>query len=789
LGKSYISNPDSKIQNPTITAGPSETAPATSVSLAPAPKSGRFQKSALFNSKIVQAIIEEVGYIVKGLSAWPLAALVVLAALGLALAYQAPVDWSFQLGTANPADYLYIQSFNPPEDNGQLSFRWSSDDSYLRFPGAGRLPSAQIEIEMYLGGRPANLAPPRVQLWEGSRLLGEYQIRLDQSRYVFEYRAQGRDLIGSPVFTLRTVSPFTEKNHNLPLGVVVSAVRLTGGPGEGRPVIPALPHYFFLLAGLVIFYLGLARAGWSYLLAAGMAGGLALAAGYALAFYRFHLTPAVEPLFLTLALAYPLLVLGLRTTRGWLGRRGQIMPLAEARWVGLIFVSAFVVKAVGLNHPVFHPVDHWFRIHQINRFWEYPAAFWQQYYNVSTGTTVTGQEGGSAVLGQWGVQVSLPYSPLFYIFAAPLSLIWPAHNDPNLLVAVNLLASWLEISQVFLLYILLRRAYSEAWAGRAGIIAAAIFGFYPLSFLLFSDGGYNSIFAGWLSLLFITLLVDRIRLYEAGKGRVFSVWAVLALAAALLAHTSTLLLLGSLVVLFSLILLVSKRSRRIGWQVALVSGSGLGLAAVLYYGWYVPDLAGKTLPTLFNRLGSSGLGQDNKLLGTDLLSGFWPQLWEHFRLWPFLLTIVGFTIYDLRFTIYDLVTQRGLGIKFNTQEIYSKSANEEEAGSIVNRQSSIVNRFWWAWLAVFLIFALVDLKANLLQKHMLFAAPLLCIGSGLALSLAWERVKSWAEPRRATWALWILGAGIGGLMLWNVIQGLIVWYARVYYLTYQPGSG
>lgn len=782
MGKSYISNPNPKIQNPTVTAGPSETTPAISESSEPALNSGRFQKGSLLISKIVQAGLEEIGYIMRGLSAWPVAALILLAGLGLALAYQAPLDWSFQLGPANPADYLYIQSFNPPEDNGQLSFRWSSDDSYLRFPGAGRLPSARIEVDMYLGGRPSNLPPPHVQLWEGSRLLGEYQIRLDQSRYVFEYRAQGRDLTGSPVFTLRTVSPFTEKNHNLPLGVVVSAVRLTGGPDNGRPVIPALPHYVFLLAGLVIFYLGLVRAGWSYLLAGGIAGGLALAACYALAFYRFHLTPAVEPLFLTLVLAYPLLVLGVRTTRGWLGRRGQLLSVTEARWLGLIFVSAFVVKAVGLNHPVFHPVDHWFRIHQINRFWEYPAAFWQQYYNVSTGTTVTGQEGGSAVLGQWGVQVSLPYSPLFYIFAAPLSLIWPAHNDPNLLAAVNMLASWLEVSQIFLLYILLRRAYSEAWAGRAGIIAAAIFGFYPLSFLLFSDGGYNSIFAGWLSLLFMTLLVDRIRLYEAGKGRIFSVWAVLALAAALLAHTSTLLLLGSLVVLFSLILLVPKRSRRIGWQVALVSAAGIGLATVLYYGWYVPDLAGKTLPTLFNRLGSSGLGQDSKLLGTDLLSGFWPQLWEHFRLWPFLLTIVGFTIYDLRLRNYG--KYRSIG-----------SAHEEEAGSIVNRQSSmalghvVVNRFWWAWLAVFLIFALVDLKANLLQKHMLFAAPLLCIGSGLALSIAWERVKSWAEPRRAGWALWLLGAGIGGLLLWNVIQGLIVWYARVYYLTYQPGSG
>jgi hypothetical protein len=474
---------------------------------------------------------------------------------------------------------------------------------------------------------------------------------------------------------------------------------------------------------------------------------------------------------LTLALAYPLLVLGLRTTAGWLGRRGQDLPTQAGRWLGLIFVAALVVKAVGLSHPAFHPIDHWFRIHQINRFWEYPAAFWSQYYNVSTGTTVTGLDGGSAVLGQWGVQVSLPYSPLFYIFAAPLSLIWPSHNDPNLLAAVNLLASWLEVSQVFLLYILLRRAYSTAaWAGRAGVIAGAIFGFYPLSFLLFSDGGYNSIFASWLSLLFVTLLVDRLSLYVAGKGRVFSIWTVLALAAALLAHTSTLLLLGALVVVFSLFLLGSKVYRRVGWQVALVSVAGLGLAFLLYYGWYVPGLVGRTLPTLFDRLGGGGLGQDNRLLGTNLLTGFWPQLWEHFRLWPFALTVgvVGFTIYDLRFTI----------------KAKARSENQPE-GIIYNLQSAICNRLWLAWLVVFLLFALVDLRANLLQKHMLFAAPLLCVGSGLALSLLWE----WAARRRTRWTLVGVGLLVGGLLLFNFGQGVAVWYARVYYLIYPPGSG
>ncbi len=781
------------------------------------------QPKARFPLNLLQILVEEVGYLRGGLSAWPLAVLVLLAGLLMGLAYQAPLDWSYQLGKANSADPLYIQSFNPPEDNANFSFRWSSDESYLRFPGAGRLPAARIEIEMFVGGRPAQLPPPRVQLLDGTRLLGEYELRLDQKRYSFEYPVEGRNLTGSPVLTLKTLNPFRDKEHPLPLGVVVTQVHLTGGSADGRPVVPALAYYAFLLASLIVFYLGLVRAGWATLYAAGWSGLLAVAAAWGLAVYRFELTPMVESLFLTTVLAYPLLVLGLRTTAGWLTRRGQAFPTREVRWLGLIFVLAFVVKAAGLSHPAFRPIDHWFRIHQINRFWEYPAAFWQQYYNVSTGTTVTGLEGGSAVLGQWGVQVSLPYSPLFYLFAAPLSLIWPGHNDPNLLAAVNALASWLEVSQVFLLYVLLRRAYNEAWAGRAGVIAAAIFGFYPLSFLLFSDGGYNSIFAGWLTVLFVTLLVDRLRLSEAGQGKIWSVWPVLALAAALLAHTSTLLLLSGLLIVYCLLLLIPPATRKVGWQVALIGAIGLGLATLLYYGWYVPGLLGKTLPTIFNQF-SSGLGQNKDLLGTDLLTGFWPQLWEHFRLWPFVLTIL-FTIYDLppegarpRFTIYpqrgrgrDLARPRftqkeGETISYpplNQSDLQSRTIEQPQPKIIANRglapiggKSPIaaspplgVNRFWLAWLVVFGLFALFDLKANLLQKHMLFIAPLLCVGSGLALSLAWERVREWAGPRRANWALWAVGLLIGGLLLFNFAQGLAVWYARIYYTTYQPGSG
>ena len=720
-----------------------------------------------------RGVAQEGRFLRRGLTAWPLAVLVLAATVCLGLAYQVPVDWQFAVGRLNASDHLYLRSFNPAEPEGAFSFRWSSSESYLRFPGSGRLPSARLELEMQSGGRPASLGLPKVQLWDTAtnRLLSEVEVQPEPKTYRFDYRAEGSKLEGDLVFTLKVADAFRDPGHNLPLGVVLTSVRLRGGPSDGRPVLPSFPHLALLLAGLVVFYLALARAGWSAGRAAWLSGVLLAAAAFALAAYRFHLTPAVSVLFLTLLLSYPLLVLGLRATAAWLSRRGQAFPATTARWLALIFVAAFVFKATGLNHPSFRVVDHWFRIHQINRFWEHPADFWQQYFNVSTGATVTGLEGGSAVLGQWGVQVSLPYSPLFYLLAAPLSLLWPSHNDPNLLAAVNDLASWLEVSQVFLLYIILKRSFALAWAERAAIFAAAIFGFYPLGFLLFSDGGYNSILAGWLSLLFVALLVDWLRLTEEGwpVSRWHYAWLGLALGFSLLSHTSTLLLVGAFVVVLTFGLLARRRWHKAGRRLALVGLAGFGLALVLYYGWYVPSLLTRTLPTLFERLGTGGLGQDRKLLGSNLLTGFWPQLWEHFRLWPFLLALVA---------LAALVRLSAIG----------RPQGAVKDQPIVN-QNAVFPLVLGAALVVFALFSLLDLRVNLLQKHMLFVAPFLCLGSGVALSLAWEGVSGWAARRKNKLALWVVGAAISGLLLVNLVQGLLIWYARVYYTTYPPGSG
>jgi hypothetical protein len=698
---------------------------------------------------------EEAGYLGRWLRVWPLYALLLVFSTLFTLAYQFPQAYEFKLGAAFPADHLYIESFNKPEVNQALTFRWSSNESYVRFYGLGRVPYARLELTMAVGGRPAALGPAPVQVWRGEQLLGEVKVGPGDNSYTFEYRAESEKLNGDLIFTLRTPDAFRDGAHDLPLGVVVSKVRLEAGPADGRPVIPALPHLANLLALLAVIYLLLIRTGWTTTGAGIITGIVGLGAAYALAFQRMQLLPPLEVIFLLALLSYPLLVIGLRVTALWLP--GGI-PRTQARWLGLVFVAAFIVKVAGMNHPAFIPVDHWFRIHQVLRLWNNPSDFWQQYFNVTAGQSITGTGTGSAVLGQWGLNFTLPYSPLFYLLAAPLALIYTGHNT-NLFVSVNCLAGWLEASQVFLLYIIFRKAYTGEMAGRAGLFGAGLLGFYPLSFLLFSDGGYNSILAHWLTLLFVALLLGAVS--EKQKSRRSQILAGVALAGALLAHTSTLLLLG----LFCLVLLglwlACPPTRYAARRFVVVGAVGFGLALLLYYGYYALSFISDSLPALLNRLGSSGsIGQDDSKLGGKLLSGFWPQLWEHFRLLPFLLLLLAF------FLLWPSGKKGEKNIEENPPVPFLLSYT-----------------LWVAWLAVFLVFALLDLKVNLLQKHMLFAAPLLCLGSGLALSLLWERFAITRATRI------VLGTIYSLFFIFLVWQGLSVWYERVYYYILPPGAG
>lgn len=745
--------------------------------------------------RLVEALRREFLMLYRGLCSPFLAGLILLSLLLMTLAWQVPLDWKVKLG-GEAADFLYVQGFNQAEDNPQFTFRWSSDESRLRFPGAGRFPQGTLSLTMTSGGRPANLGPAHVKVYLGDNgpLLGEVTVGPPMQIYRFNFNAPPGDYSGDLIFVLRQTDTFKTNDHALPLGVVVTQAEVTASAGNVRPVIPAPGYLAVLLATLVVFYLALVRSGWQPKGAAFCSLLLIVGASTALAWARLQLTPAVVVIFLTLLLSYPLLVLGLAVTKTWLARRGQDFPTAQVKWLGLIFVLAFVTKGAGINHPAFLTLDHWFRIHQILRFVNQPNVFWNEYFHIQTGWgTSDSTDPGVLGLGQWGISIQIPYSPLFYLFAAPLAYIWPTH-DPNLLAGVNLLGTWLEVSQVWLLYIIARRAYRVADAGWAGVIAAAVFGFYPLSYLLFSDGGYNSIFAEWLSVFFIAILVDclqqRTPKVSTASDTAFLAsepitkthtswtrwqWAILiiTLAGALLAHTFTMLMVGTLVVFIVALMLIVRDSRRIGWRVGLVVVAAFAIALIAYYGYYLIGFLTQSLPTLLHTLQTQGnVGQNGQNLGRKLLGGFWPQLWAHFRLFPFLLTIVALI---------------GLWPFGKLKSIW--------LNDVERQRSRTLYLVWLAWLLAFLLFALVDLKVNLLQKHMMFVAPLLCLGSGWGFLIVRSWLLSLLSKRSSISSKVIVNINYAvslimvGLVIFLAWQGLTVWYDRVFNYILPPGSG
>jgi hypothetical protein len=112
-------------------------------------------------------------------------------------------------------------------------------------------------------------------------------------------------------------------------------------------------------------------------------------------------------------------------------------------------------------------------------------------------------------------------------------------------------------------------------------------------------------------------------------------------------------------------------------------------------------------------------------------------------------------------------------------------ANERRS-SVVGRRSSVVNTvalvFLIAWTLTFLAFSVIDLRVNLLQRHMLFGLPLIALLGGYALARMDLRTGRFALLRPAP-----VMAGL--LVAYLFLTGLSVWGDRVLHYILPPGSG
>jgi hypothetical protein len=698
---------------------------------------------------------------------WPVYAALLFSLAAFTLAYQVPRGASLSLDVGSQGDQPYLINFDAHESSSDnehpFTYRWTHDLSYLTVPGVGR--GVPLSLTMQLAGRSADAPPAVLTVTVNSQQVAVlHPAGYPPNPYEVAIPAEANNQDDLQVALESNV--FSPPGDSRKLGVVVDSIALRqAGGGLVRPPTYVLA---WLLLSVLLAYLSLRRCGlaWrgSFTLALLFSLGLSLL----LATRRYDLTifaaqfGVVMICVLALALVMPPLVV-------WMMERLRVpIGARHLQWLMLIYLLAFAVKAGGMMHPQFIDLDQVFRVHQVQELVNNPAVFWDKYQHVTTaderGTVHSDLQ--HSMLGQWNLVVPFPYSPIGYFVLAPLGWIWPHGFEDRLVTASDTSLAALAGTVVFALYAIARRGLRS---GRAGVIAAAIASFAPVTYLHFSDGAYPYIWAGWISVVYIMAaicLADR-----AGRPLPFILLTILS-ALTLLSHTAIVFFAVAFVAAMAVLYLVLKKriiAPPFPMMPLLLSFLAGGVLSLVYYGGYIVPLLTVSLPALAQKGASSGgVGLDPRNLGRPLLTGFWPQLEVHFATWPALVSVFG--LGSLAITRRMAWTTRAAAVP--------KAGRPEDRARF--RTTTLL--FLGAWTVTFLIFSLIDLRVNLLQRHMIFALPLLALLAGYALAKIEWRDSGLQGILRWPW-LTIL------LVSYLFIAGWDMWVGRVLHYILPPGSG
>jgi len=719
-------------------------------------------------------------------STWFWGDLIVIA-LVLMLAYQCSFTKVFDLDSTR--DQPYLVDFYATQRYEGFVYRWTHPSSNIVLLGVGQVPKAKIRLE--LSKRPAGTETANIRLAVNSNPLATFSVTESQKSYEFEYNAAQRPLFSLQETELNTwmnMETLFVKGDVRPLGIVVSKIEVEGEGffQNGRFTIPDWNLLLQILTMLAVLFVLALRVGWSLHLAGAGIAGLGIIITLGLILDRPTTGLAIPLLLEAVLLSYPLTLLALYFTGKWLKAKTLNFDNKAGRWLAVIFVLAFVIRVVGLNHPSFQTLDHGFRIHEVAAIKQDPSLIFSRYYNITSFQGV-GEEGRAVELGQWNLKVTMPYTPLFYIIDLPVA--WLTSQKESLFLHwTNNFATWFDVSALFFLYIVARQTLGR-YGQIAGLVGSLLFCFFPLSYLMASDGGYNNMLSTWLMLAWFVALTGWFissssppNNAEANEVKVVipSWWSVIRvgglLALALLAHTGSFVMLVPMGIIY-LILLRGWRGREYRYllkRFGVMFGLGVGISFILYYSFYAASLLTNTLPTLFNEI------SQGKNIGEHTLTvrGFWSTLTAHFHLLPFLLTllVVG------RLLLLEVFHQKWSWVSgsYNTQ-VHAE----------INRPSLL---FYLSWLMTFLVFSLVASRINLLQKHMLFALPFFALGVGLALALLLDYLRYRVEgrgtlPRWPKAVLWLGGLTLAIVVSWFLVAGSYTWYIRAIHYILPIGTG
>lgn len=228
------------------------------------------------------------------------------------------------------------------------------------------------------------------------------------------------------------------------------------------------------------------------------------------------------------------------------------------------------------------------------------------------------------------------------------------------------------------------------------MVAALLLAIHPFALVVVTSWGIYTTLLGqcWVVFSCFLWLIWRQRLAE----RRIQLAIAGAMLAAFLSHPAVLLLFASLWLLFIGLLLIRRDPL---WKASTLIIVYAAIAAfLLYYGWHIPELIRRSLPTVFEALsGGRALNTDAKVSAIEAGAGVvWPMLLEMYGRW--------------------LLSVAGLGALLFAKQLWDQRTTEQLTLQASNRL--YLGLLLLVWLLIYPPFAFIDARVALNYKHVLF---------------------------------------------------------------------
>ncbi len=485
----------------------------------------------------------------------------------LTLAYQVVLPIQIQVGGA--LDRPYAVNFQAPQKDDGTLFRLTRTNSMIVLPGIGGGFARRLTITMR---RANSQRATRVTVtaqgqplddralaaaWQTDAYIVSDGAAFDAVNWVIHFFARPADphKVNKPKAIQESRAAVRE--------ILIEPVAWQNGQWEttgplalNRIVRPGPAQLAALTLAVLTVYLLLTNLGvtrrWSVLAAVALLGAFAAL----LMFWRVYLTIFSPTLALIFA-ASALLVGASAYLAPRLYRLGGLtVTRAELTPTLLVFFIALALKLGGTFYPQFISSDLLYQMHR-----------WERILQGDLYFLTSSPEFGN---------LDIPFAPGYYVFLAPVGVAFQ-----NLYLILKIAAALFDTTTVFFLaffaFKFTARANFVAW------IAALVYQFTPIPFLMLSAGNLPNIYSQWLLLALIAVVLGG---YPKLRDRRVWLGIVFLFFSAGISHIGNLIVMTAFLAAFALALWLwapDAAARQNARALALAIVAGIALSFALYY--------------------------------------------------------------------------------------------------------------------------------------------------------------------------------------------------------------